>query len=150
MRKLRLNSRASRLRLPGLIKDSFQVKALPLEELFCPVRDVPVFSDELRDSIDGSGLHNPIIVVRGPLEDLIEYYREREWSKKNLPDTPIVNCVWGGTNRISAAQKLGYTHIDCVLIPDFFLAMRLQDLQRNAYSAIRGTEDGSTSEVGTT
>lgn len=130
--------------------DSFQVKALPLEELFCPVRDVPVFSDELKDSIDGSGLHNPIIVVRSPLEDLVEYYRDRGFSEKYLPDTPVVNCVWGGTNRISAAQKLGYTHIDCVLIPDFFLAMELQDLQRNAYSAIRGTKDGSTSEVGTT
>ena len=150
MRKLRLNSRASRLSFSGIVINTFEVRTMPIEELFCPVRDVPIFSEELQESIEDSGLHNPIIVVRAPKEDLARYYEEREFGTSHLPDTPVVNCDWGGTNRISAARDLGYTHIDCVLIPDFYLAMKLQDLQRNAYSAAKQTKDGSTSEVGTT
>ena len=130
MPKLRIRSRVSRLRFPGLVYDSFEIRSMPLNELHCPVRDVPVFAEELAQSIQAEGLANPVIVVRGPREDLV---RElvATGGTGNLPETPVVNVVYGGTNRISAARLLDYTHIDCVLLPSFHLGGRLQTLQRN-------------------
>lgn len=111
---------------------------MALNELHCPVRDVPVFADEIAQSIKADGLANPVIVVRGPREDLaveIEARGGKDRRQIKLPDVPVLNCVCGGTNRVSAASQLGYTHIDCVLVPTFALAMKLQELQRNSYGA---------------
>jgi hypothetical protein len=144
MSKLRLNSGVSYVRIPSLVVDRFEVRSMPLNDLFCPVRDVPVFAEELAHSISDSGLANPVIVVRGPYEDLYRELRgtsERD-KQLQLPDKPVVNCVYGGTNRISAARSLGYTHIDCVLVPTFALGFRLQELQRNAYT------NGSSAQIG--
>jgi len=146
--KLRINSRASRIKLAGLVMDTFEVRNLPLTELHCPVREVPTFADRLAVSIKESGLYNPIIIVRTTLEELRDYYGERGYDLRHLPKSDPVNCVWGGTNRIAAARELGYTSIDCVLIPDFYMAMRLQELQRNAYDKAESRADGTTSEVG--
>ena len=84
---------------------------------------------------------NPLIVVRTPREDLVLHYRDKHKAisetlyklEKSLPDTPVINTIWGGSNRLDAVKQLGYTHVDCVLIPDFFTAMRVQTEQRNAY-----------------
>lgn len=144
MSKLRLNSGVSYLRIPSLVVDRFEVRSMPLYDLFCPVRDVPVFADELAESISVGGLANPVIVVRGPYYDLYRELRgvtEREKSLQ-LPNKPVVNCVYGGTNRVSAARSLGYTHIDCVLVPTFALGFRLQELQRNAYANGESTQVG--------
>lgn len=138
MNKLRITSRASRLRIPGLVIDTFEVRTMPIADLHCPVRDVPVFADEVAESIAKHGLANPVIVVRGPREDLEAESLALGGRRGSLPDAPVVNCVFGGTNRVSAAKKLGYTHIDCILLPSFALGLKLQELQRNSYS--RGTE----------
>lgn len=135
MLKLRLRSHASALRFPGVAINTFEVRSMDLNELHCPVRDVPVFADEIAESIAGEGLANPVIVVRGPREDLEADIRARGGRGQTLPNDFVVNCVCGGTNRVSAARQLGYTHIDCVLVPTFTLAMTLQDLQRNSYGA---------------
>jgi hypothetical protein len=143
MSKLRLNSRASRLRNPKLIVNSFEVRCMPIEDLYCPVRDVPIFAEEVAKSIVRVGLANPVIIVRGPRDDLVAQIKERGGSGDNLPDTPVVNCVFGGTNRITAARRLNYTHIDCVLMPDFTLGGLLQDLQRASYNATKATSVGT-------
>ena len=135
MLKLRLRSYASALRFPGIAITSFEVRSMALNELHCPVRDVPIFADKIAESISADGLANPVIVVRGPREDLAAESRSRGGNGNFLPDTHVVNCVCGGTNRITAGEQLGYTHIDCVLVPTFALAMKLQDLQRNSYGA---------------
>ncbi len=143
---LRLRNRASYLRVPRLAITEFEIRSFPIEDLHCPCRDVPIFAEELAESIAREGLANPVIVVRGPREDLERELHAEGGSGKSLPDTPVVNCVWGGTNRISAARRLGYTHVDCVVLPTFDLALRLQDLQRESYNATEtravGTEDG--------
>lgn len=143
MSKLRVRSHASRLRSPGLLVSDFEIRCLAIEDLYCPVRDVPIFVGELAASISREGLANPIIVVRGPREDLARQQVATGGTGMGLPDTPVVNCVWGGTNRISAAKQLGHTHVDCVLLPTFDLAMQLQDLQRESYSASEARSVGT-------
>ena len=111
---------------------------MAVDDLCQPVRTVPIFVDEVRDSISKTGLMNPIIVVRAPREDVVLHYRDKHKATSgappnNLPDTPVINAIWGGSNRLDAVKQLGYTHVDCVLIPDFFTAMRVQTEQRNAY-----------------
>lgn len=108
---------------------------MPLYSLHCPVRDVPEFADKVAQSITASGLANPVIVIRGPREDLVRQLKQLGSTGEHLPDEPVINCVYGGTNRVSAARNLGYTHIDCILLPDFLLGSRLQDLQRGSYNA---------------
>ena len=66
MLKLRLRSYASALRFPGIAITSFEVRSMALNELHCPVRDVPIFADKIAESISADGLANPVIVVRGP------------------------------------------------------------------------------------
>lgn len=141
MTKLHLASRASRLRFPGVGINSFEVRLMPLDELHCPVRDVPTFADGVAESIKQQGLANPVIVVRGPREDLMRELRETT-EHPRLPNKPVVNIVFGGTNRVTAARKLGYTHIDCVLLPTFELGMRVQDIQRESYNGTTAEEVG--------
>ena len=112
---------------------------MSVDDLWQPVRTVPVFVDEVRNSIGEAGLMNPLIVVRTPREDVVRHYRDKHKAisgtlPKSLPDTPVINTIWGGSNRLDAVKQLGYTHVDCVLIPDFFTAMRVQTEQRNAYN----------------
>lgn len=108
------------------------------------VRPVPVFVDEVAESIDKSGLFNPVIVVRGPAEDLrAELTRMGYMNQTYLPELPVLNCVFGGTNRVFAAEKLGYTHIDCILLPTFELGLKLQDLQRASYGKGKASQVGS-------
>lgn len=145
MNKLRLRTRAARLALHGLVVNSFEVRALPVDELYCPVRPVPAFADEVARSIEREGLANPVIVIRGPREDLVAEMQATGADGNALPDTPVVNCVFGGTNRVAAARALGYTHIDCLLLPSFGLGIRVQELQRNSYS-----KNKPTGSVGTT
>lgn len=144
MKKLHMRSRASFVQYAGVIIDKFPVKAMALDDLYCPVRPVQSFVDEVRDSIDDTGLLNPVIVVRKPREDIIEYFEETKGGLKSgsdngkiipadFPDDSVINIVWGGTNRIYAVRELGYTHIDCVLVPDFALAYLVQARQRSSY-----------------
>lgn len=142
-KKLRLRNRAAYLRVPHLVITEFEVRSFLIEDLHCPVRDVPIFAEELAGSIAREGLANPVIVVRGPREDLERELLAIGSSGKTLPDTPVVNCVWGGTNRITAAKLLGYTHVDCVVLPTFDLATRLQDLQRESYNATEARAVGT-------
>ncbi len=143
VRKLRLRNRAAYLRVPRLAITQFEVRTFPIEDLHCPCRDVPIFAEEVAESIAREGLANPVIVVRGPREDLERELLAEGSSGKGLPDKPVVNCVWGGTNRISAAKLLGYTHVDCVVLPTFDLASRLQDLQRESYNATEARAVGT-------
>ena len=119
---------------------------MPVEDLWPPVSVVPVFADELRESIKEKGLMNPIIVVRLPQEDIAKHFEAVNFASKRgpgyLPDTPVINVIWGGSNRLEAVKQLGYTHVDCVLIPDFFAAMEVQNLQRNAYKKGKASATG--------
>jgi hypothetical protein len=135
-----MNKRVSRLAVPTLEITSFEVRCMPVDELHTPVREVPDFVDEIEDSIRVEGLNNPVIVVRGAREDLISEIESIGGRADSMPDRPVVNCVFGGTNRVTAAKRMGYTHIDCILLPSFILAIKLQEIQRNQYNASKRKE----------
>lgn len=135
--KLRLAKRVSRLSYPGIVVADFEVRALAIEDLLCPVRPVPAFADGVKGSLEEEGLRHPVIVVRMPREDLIAYYESRGMTARYVPDRPWINCVCGGTNRVHAAKELGYTHVDCLLVPDFDVALRIQAQQRSTYERAR-------------
>lgn len=141
MRKLHLKTRVSYMSIPNLVINSFEIRCLALADLHCPVRDVPAFAQDVMHSIEADGLANPVIVVRGPREDLISQ-TESVGSTLRLPDYPVINCVFGGTNRVTAARELGYTHIDCILLPTFEMGMRLQTLQRGSYDGSKAKSVG--------
>jgi hypothetical protein len=142
MSPLRIESKASRLSYSDVVITSFEVRSMPVASLWAPVSTVPIFMEEVKDSIEAHGLLNPLIVVRLPREDILSYF---EAVKKvqvtgknrnaNIPDSPVVNAIWGGSNRLSAVKQLGYTHVDCVLIPDFQTAMQVQVCQRATYAS---------------
>lgn len=140
-RKLHINKRLSRIGYPGVSIDTFEVRSLPLGELHPPVSVVPVFVEEIKESIAERGLINPIIVVRAPREDIQRHFYKihgPDSKPLKLPeDRPVINMVWGGNNRLDAIRELGYTHVDCVIIPDFFAAMLVQNAQRDAYNSVR-------------
>lgn len=140
MTKLHINKRVSRLAIPSIKITSFEVRCMDIDELHMPVRDVPDFVSEIAQSIKDRGLDNPVIVVRGPREDLVAEILAIGGRADTMPDKPVVNCVFGGTNRVTAAKRLGYTHIDCILLPSFILAIRLQEIQRNQYNATKRKE----------
>jgi len=143
MSKLHLRSRAAYLSIADLAVNAFEVRCMPISKLHRPVSDVPVFVDEVANSIEQDGLANPVIVVRGPREDIVLQYDQAGMPSDRLPNEPVLNCVYGGTNRVSAAKQLGYTHIDCILLPTFVLGARLQTLQRDSYSATKADSVGT-------
>ena len=126
---------------------------MPIEDLWPPVRTVPIFVDEIKKSISMGGLMNPIIVVRPPREDARRHFKEKNMVFDSPPyvglqEAPVTNTIWGGSNRLEAVKQLGYTHVDCVLIPDFFTAMQLQTKQRVAYKqSVNGEGNGSAGDT---
>ena len=162
MRNLKLDRPSSRLSFKNVAITSFEVRLMSVESLWPPVSEVPIFVEELVESIKEKGLLNPIIVVRQPREDVIAYLYSMGIAGKikrgigpkavhpNLPDVPVINAIWGGSNRLAAVKKIGYTHVDCVLVPDFQTAMLIQTQQRDSYKSLKkqgGSDDGQCGET---
>ena len=137
MKPLRVNSRASAASYYNVAVTQFPIRTFPIEDLYIPFKPVPAFMEEIQDSILSCGLVNPIIVVRLPREDVVAEWTARKKPVTRLPDRPVLNVVWGGANRLAAAEALGYTHIDCVLLPNFDIGMDVQDAQRYSYREIK-------------
>jgi len=139
---LHMANRASRVGYAGVVISDFEVRALPVAELWTPVTIVPPFMQQVRDSIMEEGLLNPIIVVRAPREDVIRHFRAvkaglpegaKDALPKGLPEEEVINTIWGGSNRLAAVKELGYTEVDCLIVHDFFIATAIQTAQRNSY-----------------
>jgi len=135
MKKLHLASRVSRLGYRGFVLTTFDVKSIEIEKLYLPVRPVDSFAEDIRLSIKEEGLRQPVLVVPMLRDELIAEYTRRGHGVESVPEQPWLLCVCGGINRIHAARTLGYTHIDCLLVPDFDVAIQLQERQRNEYLA---------------
>jgi hypothetical protein len=143
MTKLRLKSRAGRLRYPGVAIHTFEVRNMPMHKLHCSVLDVPAFAEDVAESIKEHGLANPIIVVRAPREDMVLELTSLNGVEPRLPEGEVLNVVYGGTNRFTAARLLGHTYVDCVLLPTFRLALQVQDQQRETYNGTEAFQAGS-------
>ena len=103
------------------------------------VDDEVEFYKPLKELIQKEGLHNPLITVECTRLELKG--QKAKWGKK-LNDLPFwldedlnekLLVIWGGSNRLYVARELGYTHIDCVMIPTFDAARKLQKTHRSTH-----------------
>ena len=97
------------------------------------------FYEPLKKSIQKEGLHNPLITVECTRLELKG--QKAKWGDA-ISDLPFwlnedlnkkILVIWGGSNRLHVAIELGYTHIDCVMIPTFDAARKLQKTHRSTH-----------------
>ena len=129
----------------------YKIEILPVNEIWPSVpkavkhRGKP-FYKELTVDIKANGLHFPLMVVTATRKQINE--QKKIWGAK-LCDLPfdiketkkeklghIEHYVaWGGSQRVRVAEELGYTHIDCAMMPSFQRAHKLQKVMRVPYVA---------------
>lgn len=116
----------------------------PIKDLWPSVPKAEVhagveFYKPLKESIQKEGLHNPLITVKCTRQQLKG--QKAKWGKE-LNELPFwiaedldkeMLVIWGGSNRLYAAIELGYTHVDCVMIPTFEEARKLQKTHRSTH-----------------
>lgn len=112
---------------------------LPLSELWVSVPVVPKFQTLLEEDLKTVGMTFPILVVDALYSELKKQKEKYRHAMLALPtgyaDDDRLFVVWGGSQRVTAARKLEYTHIDCVVYNnDFASAFRAQSLHRKAYN----------------
>jgi len=123
----------------------YPIAQLPINELWASVPQAKVlngkpFYQPLLEDIQKNGLHFPLLCVHATYGDLrIQKVRFRDkmcdlpfWA--NEPDDKQMYVIWGGSQRLRVAQDLGYTHIDCAMIPTLDEARGLQRYMRKPYN----------------
>jgi len=125
--------------------DGYSISEIPIADLWAsvPIAEVHrgvVFFDAVKDDIAKNGLHFPILVVDATRRELEEQKKRFKDRMKPLPfwtgDKPEerIKVVWGGSNRLEVARALGFTSIDCVIMPSFDAARKKQASHRKPYS----------------
>ncbi len=98
-----------------------------------------VFYKPLKEDIAKNGLHNPVLTVHCTRDELKG--QKAKWGK-HINELPFwlaedmsekVYVAWGGSNRVLIARELGYTHIECTIIPTFIEARNLQKTHRHTH-----------------
>ena len=129
----------------GVLWNKYQVKVLPIKDIWISVPKTEVlrgksFFKNLTEDIKKNGLFFPLLVAaptRGEVKKKKKQFKERMMPLPNwedgLPDTTKLWVVWGGSQRIRAAADMGYTHIDCAIIPSLDEARTLQGKMRKPY-----------------
>ena len=131
--------------------EKFEVKPLPVNECWPSVpradihRNIP-FYGPVKESIKKEGMRFPIMVYHSTRLELIE--QKKKWGDRIEPlpfyVTDTANhhkklyVVWGGSNRWHVANELGYTHIDCAIMPSYDKAYGLQKNFRIPYPELYG------------
>jgi len=127
--------------------NKYPVKVLPIRDIFISVPKTEIlrgkpFYKLLLDDIERDGLHFPLLVsdpTRTDLRQKKKQYKKRmcdlpEWND-GLDENEIRHLtVWGGSQRIRVATDLGYTHIDCAIIPTLDEARTLQGKMRAPFT----------------
>jgi hypothetical protein len=122
--------------------NKYPVKVLPIADLWASVPQVETlrnkpFHENLRNDIEKDGLHFPLLTIHVTYNEM--WLQKKKWKGKicELPFTLTeenkedkMYVVWGGSQRVRVAQELGYTHIDCAMIPQIHIAHRLQKFMR--------------------
>lgn len=129
---------------PLLKGRTYPVKQLPVDEIWASVpkaiihHGVP-FYEPVKADIKKNGMVWPIMVVTCTRQELKG--QKAKWGNK-INDLPFwmaddlnekMYVVWGGSNRLWIARELGYTHIDCAMIPNFAEAHNLQKTMRESH-----------------
>jgi hypothetical protein len=127
----------------GKLWNQYPVRVFPIRDIFISVpktetlRGKPFYKLLLED-IERDGLHFPLLVsnpTRTELRKKKKQYKKRmsdlpEWTDGLDENVQRQWTVWGGSQRIRVAKDLGYTHIDCAIIPTLDEARTLQGKMR--------------------
>ena len=127
--------------------EGYKVISLPIDNIFQSVPTAEIvngkpFYQTIKDDIQTNGLHFPIMVVSVRYWQLLERYSLHRDTMLPPPsgftNNELIHVVWGGSNRLAAARSLGYSHIDCVIMPNFDEAWSKQSLHRLPYKHLYG------------
>lgn len=141
--------------------NKYPIKQLPVDEIWASVpkaekhRSKEFYRPVLKD-IKANGLKFPIMVIDSTRAAVCA--QKNKWKNKlcELPfphqivkkqdertdkwlcDIPENNnkqvyVCWGGSQRLRIARELGYTHIDCAMMPSYKIAHNLQKVMRAPY-----------------
>lgn len=126
----------------------FSIIELKIEDIWQSVPAVDVlpgqktpFKRNLISDIQRDGMHFPIMVVKSSHEDLLEVKQKFGeklsmlpfWHNDRNPQSKHQWGVWGGSQRLDVAIRLGYTHIDSAVLPSIAKAISLQKQMRAPY-----------------
>ena len=165
MKKLKANC--------GDTYDDYVVKTFLIEDLYCSsipvlklkndIRNETVdFKNKLIDSLKTKGMQFPIIVVKASYKTLSDWmYQKLNESISNttsMPRFPFTKkesqstkkflwSVWGGSQRVYAAKKLGYTHIDGIILPTIESTFEQQEKMRKPYIGDLYTKSGLITKI---
>lgn len=126
-------------------KVDYDVRVFALKDLWPSVRPVKAmrgkpFSENLKNDIAKDGLRFPLIMVPVSATDLLDQKSKYGENICDLPFDPnddlseiIINVIWGGSQRFSVAKELGYTHVDCAILPNLAAAHRTQRSMRQPF-----------------
>jgi hypothetical protein len=130
---------------------NYPIIVLPIDEIWQSVKSVDTlptvkrkpFKKNLIEDIKRDGMHFPIMVVHTTHRDLLEVKEEYEerinnlpfWHNDRNPQSKKLWSVWGGSQRLDVAKRLGYTHIECAVLPDIKKAISHQKDMRAPYES---------------
>ena len=165
MKKLKANC--------GDTYDGYVVNTFLIEDLYCsslPVlklknnikNEVVDFKNKLTNSLKTKGMQFPIIVVKASYKTLSDWMyaklNESISGKISMTKFPFTKqesqstqkflwSVWGGSQRVYAAKKLGYTHIDGIILPTIESTFEQQEKMRKPYLGDLYTKSGLITEI---
>lgn len=97
--------------------------------------------EKIENDIVQNGMYFPIMVCNVSHKELLVY--KESWGKKlnelpffrndRNPQSKYQWSIWGGSQRLEIAKRLGYTHIDCAILPSVFKALGHQNEMRRPY-----------------
>lgn len=98
------------------------------------------FCQELAKSIEAEGLTNPLILVPSSPKELHKVLNRLNGNLDFPTNKATIFALFGGSSRLKVLKELGYTYVDCILLPfnDFSQVQRLQRRQRISYSNLYG------------
>ena len=137
---------------PAYKGNQYPIKQLPVDEIWASVPRAVIhcgieFYEPVKESIKKNGMYWPIMVVNCTRQELKG--QKAKWGDK-INDLPFwmaedlntrMNVVWGGSNRLWIARELGYTHIDCAMMPSFNEAHVLQKTMRETHQEFYARKD---------
>ena len=131
----------------------YPIKELPISEIWQSVPSVDIlptinkpFKKNLINDISRNGMYFPIMCVhttRKTLIEAVEYFENKGstmaglpfWHNDINPHVKRLWSCWGGSQRIDVAKHLGFTHIDCAVLPSIAKAMSHQKEMRKPFKS---------------